>query len=91
MGVVRERLGQHLQRHVPIELRISRSIHLPHAAFADLGGDRAAVLLGVSEREVWGMLQRGELTRVTIPGKRMTRIAREDLDRLVNQWRQGVS
>ena len=51
----------------------------------------AAVLLGVSEREVWGMLQRGELTRVTIPGKRMTRIAREDLDRLVNEWRQGIS
>ena len=35
----RERLGQHLQRHVPVELGIPRSIHLPHAAFADLGGD----------------------------------------------------
>ena len=51
----------------------------------------AAVLLGISEREVWGMLHHGELARVTIPGKRMTRIAREDLDRLVNQWRQGDS
>ena len=50
----------------------------------------AAVLLGVSEREVWGMLHRGDLVRVTIPGKRMTRIAREDLDRLVNRWRQGT-
>ena len=50
-----------------------------------------AVLLGVSEREVWSMLHRGELARVKIPGKRMTRIAREDLDRLVNQWRQGIS
>ena len=25
---------------VPVELRVSGSIHLPHAAFADLGGDR---------------------------------------------------
>ena len=51
----------------------------------------AAVLLGVSEREIWGMLHRGELARVTIPGKRMTRIARDDLERLVSQWRNGVS
>ena len=28
-----------VQRHVPVELRVSGSIHLPHAAFADLGGD----------------------------------------------------
>ncbi len=28
-----------LQRHVAVELGIPRSIHLPHAAFADLGGD----------------------------------------------------
>ncbi len=32
-------LGQHLQRHVPVELRIPRLLHLTHAAFADLGGD----------------------------------------------------
>ena len=33
-----ERLG-HLERHVPVELRVSGSAHLPHSAFADLGGD----------------------------------------------------
>ena len=37
--IVREGLRQHLERHVPVELRISRSIYLAHAAFADLGGD----------------------------------------------------
>ena len=37
--IVREGLRQDFQRHVPIELGVSRSIHLPHAAFADLGGD----------------------------------------------------
>ena len=47
----------------------------------------AAALLGISEREVWGMLQRGELPKVTVPGRRMTRIAREDLERLVQRWR----
>ena len=46
-----------------------------------------AVMLAVSEREVWGMLRRGELTRVSIPGRRMTRVAREDVERLVQQWR----
>ena len=37
--IIREGLGQDFQCHVPIELRISRSIHLTHAAFADLGGN----------------------------------------------------
>ncbi len=50
----------------------------------------AATVLGVSEREVWGMLQRGELPKVRVPGRRMTRIAREDLERLVQRWRQRV-
>ena len=39
IGIFREGLRQHLQRHVPVELGVSGSIHLPHAAFADLGGD----------------------------------------------------
>ena len=34
-----EGLWQDLQRHVPVELRISRAIDLTHAAFAELGGD----------------------------------------------------
>ena len=37
--ILREGFGQHLERHIAVELRISGSIHLPHAAFADLGGD----------------------------------------------------
>ena len=37
--IVREGLGQDLQCHVPVELGVSGAIHLPHAAFADLGGD----------------------------------------------------
>ncbi len=32
-------LGRDFQRHVSVEFRIPGSIHLPHAAFADLGGD----------------------------------------------------
>ena len=39
IGIVCKGLGQHLQRHVPVELGVSGSIHLTHAAFADLGGD----------------------------------------------------
>ena len=33
--IVRERLGQHLDGHVAVELRIARAIHLAHAAFAN--------------------------------------------------------
>ena len=32
-------LGQDFQRHVPVQLRVPRPIHLAHAAFADLGSD----------------------------------------------------
>ncbi len=39
IGVGRERLGQHFQRHVPVELRVAGLIHLAHAALADLGDD----------------------------------------------------
>ena len=46
-----------------------------------------AALLAVSEREVWAMLQAGELTRVKAPGRRLTRVAREDVERLVQRWR----
>ena len=44
----------HLQRHVPVELRIPCSIHLPHAAFADLGGDQVRAECGAGlERHGW--------------------------------------
>ena len=46
-----------------------------------------AALLAVSEREVRAMLQAGELTRVKVPGRRLTRVAREDVERLVQRWR----
>ena len=37
--IVRKGLRQHLQRHVPVELGVSGSIHLAHAAFTNLGND----------------------------------------------------
>ena len=40
--IVGERLWQHLQRHVPVELGVAGAIHLTHPAFADLGGDFVA-------------------------------------------------
>ena len=40
--IICERLWQHLQRHVSVELGVPRSIHLAHPAFADLGGDAVA-------------------------------------------------
>jgi hypothetical protein len=39
IGILRKGVGQDLQRHVAIELRVAGPIHLPHAAFADLRGD----------------------------------------------------
>ena len=38
-GVARERLRQDLQRHITIQLRVARAIHLAHGASADSGGD----------------------------------------------------
>jgi hypothetical protein len=35
----RERRRQNLDRDLTLQLRVGRPIHLPHAAFADLGGD----------------------------------------------------
>jgi len=63
--------GRCFDRVTPILLRVSE----------------VAVLLAISEREVWGLLRRGELTRVCMPGRRVTRVAREDVEQLVQQWR----
>ena len=38
-GSLRERVGQHLDRDVPTQLRVARAIDLAHAARADLGGN----------------------------------------------------
>ena len=39
IGISRERFRQHLERHVAIKFGVPCSIHLAHAAFADLVGD----------------------------------------------------
>ena len=38
-GIRSERVGQHLDRDLPLQLRVGGPIHLAHPAFADLGGD----------------------------------------------------
>ena len=37
--ISRKRLGQDLQRHLPVQLGVSGLIDLPHPAFTDEGGD----------------------------------------------------
>ncbi len=39
VGVERERLGQHFERHVPVELRIAGLPNFTHPALANLGSD----------------------------------------------------
>jgi len=39
LGVLGQRRGQNLYRHVAVELRVTRAEHFAHAAFAELGGD----------------------------------------------------
>ena len=39
VGVSRERRRQNLDGDLTFQLRVSRPIHLPHTAFADLGVD----------------------------------------------------
>ena len=39
-GVGRDVQGQHLHRHLALQLRVGGAIHLPHPALAHLGGDR---------------------------------------------------
>ncbi len=39
IGVRRERLGRHLQRHVAIELRVAGAVNLTHTADPDEGDD----------------------------------------------------
>ena len=68
VGVLRERLGQDLQRHITVELRIARAIHLSHAALAYLAGhlvdaeadDVSQILARVLETEPdWTTLPHG--------------------------------
>ena len=39
VGVCRKRLGQDLERHLPVQLGVGGFPHLPHPAFTQLGGD----------------------------------------------------
>lgn len=50
--------------------------------------DEVAVLLGVSVRTVWNLVQGGELRAVRPPGLRAIRVAREEVDALVLRWRE---
>ena len=36
VGIVRKRIRQHLDRDIPIELRVGRAVHRAHAPFAEL-------------------------------------------------------
>lgn len=47
----------------------------------------AAALLAVSERTVWQLLRAGVLSPIRPPGMRAVRIARTDVDALVDRWR----
>ncbi len=35
IGVLRKRIGKHFDRDLTIELRVARTVHLPHTAFAE--------------------------------------------------------
>ena len=56
VGVVRERVGEDLDRDVAIQLRIAGSVNLSHPPFADRRGDLVDAETGArSERQVAGL------------------------------------
>jgi excisionase family DNA binding protein len=50
-----------------------------------------AILLGVSERQVWTLIRAKQLTVVRPPGMRAVRVAREDVEALVASWRSQAN
>ena len=56
--IVREHVGQDLDRDVAVQLRIARAIHLAHSAFAQLGDD--LVRAEVCRASSWPPLGYGE-------------------------------
>jgi excisionase family DNA binding protein len=46
-----------------------------------------AILIGLSQRQVWTLIREGKLPTVRPPGIRALRVAREDVDALVARWR----
>jgi len=51
----------------------------------------AAALLAVSERSVWQLVRAGELPAIHPPGMRAIRIARDDVENLVERWHNHVN
>ena len=49
------------------------------------------ILIGLSERQVWGLIREGRLRTVRPPGIRALRVARDDVDALVAQWRGAAT
>ena len=46
----------------------------------------AAAMLSVSERMVWQLVRSGDLPAIHPPGIRAIRIAREDVEKLIDRW-----
>jgi excisionase family DNA binding protein len=46
----------------------------------------AAAMLSVSERMVWQLIRSGDLPSIHPPGMRAIRIAREDVEKLIDRW-----
>jgi excisionase family DNA binding protein len=46
----------------------------------------AAAMLSVSERMVWQLVRSGDLPAIHPPGMRAIRIAREDVEKLIDRW-----
>jgi excisionase family DNA binding protein len=53
----------------------------------------AAAMLSVSERMVWQLIRSGDLPSIHPPGMRAIRIAREDVEKLIDRWhnREGLA
>jgi excisionase family DNA binding protein len=50
----------------------------------------AASVLSISERSVWQLVRSGELPAIHPPGMRAIRIARHDVENLVERWHNHV-
>ena len=50
IGIRREELGQHLDRHITMELGIARAVYLTHAARPERGGDFVVTKPGASRQ-----------------------------------------
>ena len=67
-GSLDEGLGQDFQRHVPVELGVSRPMHLPHAAFTRSRQRLHMVRVSCLESETW-LLLNADLGGVDVDGR----------------------